>query len=241
MKYMGSKAKIAKYILPIILKDRKGLYIEPFAGGMNTICHVSGDVIACDSNFYLIEMWKAIVDGWIPRFYSKDEYLDIKNNAGKYNPAVVGWVGFNCSYSGKWFGGFAGETQTKDGLRNYQDEAIRNVLSQSKKMKHVKFLYSDYSEIHESVDIHSDSIIYCDPPYKGTTKYFDNFDSELFWQWVRKMSFRSKVFVSEYSAPSDFKCIWQMNVNSSLSANGKFGGNKSSTEKLFIFDESFHE
>ena len=37
MKYMGSKNRIAKYILPIILKDRKEgqWYVEPFVGGAN--------------------------------------------------------------------------------------------------------------------------------------------------------------------------------------------------------------
>ena len=34
---MGSKNRIAKFILPIILKERKPeqWYVEPFAGGMN--------------------------------------------------------------------------------------------------------------------------------------------------------------------------------------------------------------
>ena len=36
MQYMGSKTKISKEILPIILKDRKEnqYYIEPFVGGV---------------------------------------------------------------------------------------------------------------------------------------------------------------------------------------------------------------
>lgn len=39
MKYMGSKARIAKYILPIIIKDRKEnqWYVEPFVGGYNSV------------------------------------------------------------------------------------------------------------------------------------------------------------------------------------------------------------
>lgn len=236
---MGSKSRIAKYILPIILKNRTNqLYIEPFAGGMNTICQVSGSVIASDSNFYLIEMWKKVMSGWIPKLYSKDEYLDIRANAGKYDPAIVGWVGFNCSYSGKWFGGFAGETKTKDGIRNYQDEAIRNVIAQSKKMGNVKFIYSDYNKIHEVIDIPRNSIVYCDPPYADTTKYFSGFDSANFWQWAREMCYLGhEVYVSEYKAPDDFKCIWQTDVKSSLSANGKIGGSKNSTERLFIFNE----
>ena len=44
MKYMGSKARFAKEMLPIILRDRTAeqWYIEPFAGGMNAICEVGG-------------------------------------------------------------------------------------------------------------------------------------------------------------------------------------------------------
>ena len=33
--------------------------------------------------------------------------------------------------------------------------------------------------------------------------------------------------------PSDFICIWEKEVKSSLSANGKIGGSKNSVEKLF--------
>ena len=42
-----------------------------------------------------------------------------------------------------------------------------------------------------------------------------------------------KVFVSEYSAPDDFECVWEKQTKSSLSANGVSGGSKASTEKLF--------
>ncbi|PJC56904.1 hypothetical protein CO024_00620, partial [Candidatus Gracilibacteria bacterium CG_4_9_14_0_2_um_filter_38_7] len=41
------------------------------------------------------------------------------------------------------------------------------------------------------------------------------------------------VFVSEYSAPDDFECVWEKKVKSSLSANGVCGGNKGSVERLF--------
>jgi len=56
MKYMGSKTRIAKHILPIILKNRKPgqWYVEPFAGGMNTIYQISGNSLASDNNKYLI-------------------------------------------------------------------------------------------------------------------------------------------------------------------------------------------
>ena len=64
MKYMGSKARFSKEILPIILKDRnpEQWYVEPFAGGMNAICEVQGNRIANDKNLHLIAMWKGLLE-----------------------------------------------------------------------------------------------------------------------------------------------------------------------------------
>ena len=62
MKYMGSKNRIAKHILPIILKDRKEnqYYVEPFCGGLGTFDKVTGNRIGADKNKYLIAMWKGL-------------------------------------------------------------------------------------------------------------------------------------------------------------------------------------
>ena len=83
MKYMGSKNRFAKELLPIILKDRtKGqYYVEPFAGGMNMIDKVEGNRIANDIHTELIEMWKALVyDLWKPPLnVSKELYNKVKS------------------------------------------------------------------------------------------------------------------------------------------------------------------
>lgn len=233
MKYMGSKARFVKEILPIILKDRKDgqWYVEPFAGGMNTICEVGGNRIANDIHTNLIKMWRELVSGWIPQKIDRDEYNEVRSNQNKYPEHFVGWVGFNCSYSGKWFGGFAGETKTKIGtIRDYQSEAIKNILKQVKKMVGVLFQNNSYDKI----ELPPNSIIYCDPPYEGTTKYANNFAHKQFWDWVRSISNNGHtVFVSEYNAPDDFECVWQKQAKSSLSANGVIGGSKDSVEKLF--------
>lgn len=236
MKYMGSKSRLAKHILPIILKDRgDSFYVEPFAGGMNIIDKVDGKRIANDVNIYLIDMWKALTDGWIPSEYSREEYIHIRDNKNIYPNHLVGYAGFCLSYCGKWFGGYAGITSTRDGIRDYQKEAKNNILKQVKQMKGVVFSNTDYWEM----DIPSGSTVYCDPPYAGTTEYKDSgFNHSLFWKWVREISEDSRVFVSEYNAPEDFKCVWQKEVASSLSANGSSGGNKKSIEKLFVIGET---
>jgi len=241
MKYMGSKARFTKEILSIVLKNRKTdqWYVEPFAGGMNVVCEVQGKRIANDIHFYLIAMWRELVDGWTPKKYTRAEHKQIRENKDKYPPHEVGWVGFNCSYSGTWFGGFAGETKTKIGtIRDYQTEAIKNVLKQVPKLQGVVFQNKPYYEL----ELPTNSIVYCDPPYKGTTKYANDFDHDLFWDWVRGIHKQGHtVFVSEYNAPDDFVCVWQKEAKSSLSANGKIGGNKTSVEKLFVCNSETKE
>ena len=49
-------------------------------------------------------------------------------------------------------------------------------------------------------------VVYCDPPYEGTSGYGREFDHEAFWQWCRTRDF--PVYVSEYRAPEDFISVW---------------------------------
>lgn len=229
---MGSKARIAKRILPIILKDRKEgqWYVEPFFGGGNSMDKVQGNRLACEVNWYIAEMWKELLMGWVPDVLTRGEYRLIKENKDDYPPCLVGWAGIACSYSGKWFGGFAGKVNTQGGLRDYQAEAFVNMEKQTPNLRGVVINHSSY----EDMDLPPQSIIYCDPPYAGTTKYKDSFDHAYFWQWCRDKSTEGhQVFISEYNAPYDFECVWEQEVKSSLSANGKSGGSKKSVEKLF--------
>jgi DNA adenine methylase len=243
MKYMGSKNRIAKYFLPIILKDRKEnqWYVEPFVGGANMIDKVDGNRIGADNNKYLIAMWKALQSGWIPpkkitrEFYNqcRDKYNKGIAKENEYH--IIGYVGFNGSYSGKFYGGYAGIVTAKSGkVRNYPLEAYNNIVKQVNNIKDIKFIYSNYT----TLDLPENSIIYCDPPYADVTKYktANNFNYKEFWQWCRDKTVEGhKVFISEYNAPDDFVCIWQKEVSSSLRANGKISGDKKSTEKLFVY------
>ena len=235
MKYMGSKARIAGSVYHAICKDLGGRsgrpWVEPFAGGMNMISAIPsehGPRYAADSNEYLIAMFVELCNGWVPpRSVSREFYKECKENL--HPKHVVGYVGFNCSYSGKWFGGYAGTVETKGGTRDYQDEAWRHMEKQVAKLENVYFANSSY----HLLTIPENAVIYCDPPYEGTTKYKDDFDHSAFWNWVREKSESFDIYVSEYSAPDDFESIWSLTVKSSLSANGKSGGNKNSKEQIF--------
>lgn len=229
MVYMGGKSRLAKYYLPIMLASRKEnqLYVEPFAGGMNMIDKVDGRRWANDNNIYLMAMWRELRRGWNPPYYTKEQYNDIRDNKAKYPLHEVGYVGFNCSFKGKFFNGYAGYVKHVD--RDYQLEKLRNIQKQLPLLQDVTFTSFDYYTMQIS-----DSIVYCDPPYANTTEYKDIFDSKLFFEWARNISiFRNNtVFISEYSAPEDFECVYDVKIKSSLAAVNGFGSTQS-TEKLF--------
>jgi len=234
MKYMGSKNRIAKYILPIILKDRKPnqWYVEPFVGGANMIDKVTGNRMGADNNKYLIELLKKLQTDWEPPYILKKDYKLIKNKPDLYEDFIVGYAGICCSYYGLWFKGYAGKTNIKEGIRDYMKEAIKNINSQRQNLVNIKFITSSYTNLQ----IPENSIIYCDPPYANTTKYKDkNFNHEDFWQWCREKAQEGhKVFISEYNAPEDFICVWEKEINSSLTKNT---GSKKGIEKLFKYND----
>lgn len=230
MKYMGSKNRHAKELLPIILKNRKPnqWYVEPFVGGANMIDKVDGKRIGSDIHDYLIFMWQAVSKGWMPPVNITEEmYNDIRLNKDRYPEELVGYVGFACSYSGKWFGGWC---RDGEGKRDYTLEAFKNAQKQFPLLKNVLFFNKSYDEY----DFKEPVILYCDKPYEGTTKYRDDFDHSKFWQWCRDMFKKGhQVFISEYNAPDDFKCVWSKEVNNSLTKNT---GSKKGIEKLFIYE-----
>lgn len=239
---MGGKARIAKEILPLILVDRKeGQYfVEPFCGGCNVTDKVSGNRIANDYNEYLIAMFECLVSGEkYPEKISLELYNDVKrcfrSGSNKYSLDFMGWVGFMASYRGTFFGGYSG-TYSCTYMRSngeYKDrvsEAVRNITKQIPKLQGVEFRSGDY----KNLQIPEESIIYCDPPYMGTTGYSDGIDHDEFWQWCRERVYEGhKVYISEYRAPDDFICIWEKEMINRLNTN------KKATEKLFIYEGQF--
>lgn len=226
MVYVGSKNRIAKYLVPIITKDlASGLwYVEPFVGGANMIDKIDHPLkIGADSNKYLIALLKYVQNGGdLPDYITKEQYQTIKANPDNYPNWFVGYCAFICSFRGKYFGGFSGIC----GTRNYQNEKRNNLLKQN--LGNIDFRCSSY----ENLEIPDNAIIYCDPPYNDVTQYSDKFDSDKFWEWCREMSKNHQVYISEYNAPSDFRCIWQIDITSSLSSTTS----KKAQEKLFVYE-----
>ena len=233
---MGSKSRVAKYIVPIIQKyidnNKISMYIEPFCGGCNIIDKINCDTkIASDSNEYLIELFKYLQnDGKLPESISREEYSLVRSNINNYPKWYVGAVGFLSSYNGRFFdGGYAGIVHTKYGtIRNYYDEAKRNIESQIINLISVDYSYCDYIDYNLT-----NSLIYCDPPYQGVKKYNNSksFDYDLFWNTMREWSQNNIVLISELNTPNDFNCIWEQELLRTVDNTKRV----SSVEKLFIY------
>ena len=242
MKYMGSKNRLSKELVRIInsyiTEDTKG-YIEPFIGGANIIDKIDYDnKIGRDIHPQLIALLSHVAETTedIPLEITEEEYNKVKNNKESYDDWYVGLVGFCATYSAKYFGGYA-RSKKKDGTpRNMSNEAIRNLLKQSPNLKDIKFECGDFREI----DNISGYIIYCDPPYKGSTGYSDTnkFPYEEFYDWCREMSKNNVVLISEYWMPDDFECIWEKESKVNFDSNRNPNDDKNKRiEKLFKLKE----
>jgi DNA adenine methylase len=227
MQYMGSKNKIAKHILPIMLSERKPdqWWVEPFVGGANMIDKVAGNRIGNDIHEYLIALLIALRDGYIPpTSISRDVYYAIKSEPHTYPRELVGFVGFLCSFGGKWWGGYAFNNK---GV-NYAERGSRCLVKQAKNFDGIVFKSGSYLEL----ELPKSSLIYCDPPYSNTCKYRDDLNYDVFWEWCRTQAKSGHtVFISEYSAPADFVCVKEIQHKTILDKNSLYPR----IEKLFRY------
>ncbi len=227
MQYMGSKNRIAKHILPIMLAERKPdqWWVEPFVGGANMIDKVVGNRIGNDSHEFLIALLVALRDGYIPPTYiSKELYYAVKSKPQEYPKELVGFVGFLCSFGGKWWGGYAFNKKGD----NYAERGSRCLVKQAKNFDGIVFKSGSYLEL----EIPENSLIYCDPPYANTCRYKDDFNHDIFWDWCRAQTKSGHtVFISEYYAPNDFVCVKEIQHKTILDKNSQYPR----IEKLFRY------
>lgn len=106
-------------------------------------------------------------------------------------------------------------------------ESKNNILKQKDNLCDVKLVCGSYLDL----DIPDNSVIYCDPPYEGTLGYKNKFNHDEFWDWCREMSMCHSVYVSEYTAPNDFNCIYSRDSKVSINLNNY----AVKVEKLFQF------
>lgn len=143
-----------------------------------------------------------------------------------YEDWYLGFVGFCSTFGAKYFGGYG---KDKGGKRSISNERIRNVKRQAPKLIGIHFECADF----RTIEIPKNSVVYCDPPYCNTVKYKGSgkFPYEEFYDWCRENSKHSKILISEYSMPDDFKVIWEKEQTITLDSNRTKGSLR--IERLF--------
>lgn len=231
MKYMGSKARIAKHILPIMLKEaeKHGItkWVEPMVGGCNIIDKVPENFerIGYDLNDHVIHALIDIRDNvnLLPEKFTAEERKYWRERGATH---LKSWACIVTSFGADLNGGYAREKGSDD--TTFCGYGKRNALKQSPKIQNVQFICDSY----ENLDFEN-CLVYADPPYQGTTGYKTGaFDHDKFFDWCREQAKKNVVFVSEYNAPEDFELVWQGEIKTNFASNRKAATHKA-VEKLF--------
>lgn len=232
MQYAGGKFRQSKQWAPIIqsvIGNRP--YVEPFLGGGNMMMRIKAkNRIGADINPYLMQMWIALQEGWIPpKDVSEKFYAKVKANRDEYPCELVGFLGFGASFGAKWFNSYARNAQGK----NYAAASSRVLLKQIKLMRDVQFVQSCFWFL----EIPKNAVVYCDPPYKnaGGVYHFSSnkFDYERYYDHCRFLVKQGcVVFASEYSMPKDFELVHSMKLTTCLESRADKCGFQ--TDNLYL-------
>lgn len=230
MRYLGGKSRTWKQIVQFLedVREPSQSYLEPFVGGAWVLQGVKGKRTASDANEALITLYKKLQDGWLPpEEVDEDTYQKLKKEQDPTNP-LTAFVGFGVSFGGKWFGGYARSNVE----RNYASNARNSLLKQLPLINSTEFIYSSGYDTFNPVNM----LVYCDPPYEGTTKYtgVPDFNSNEFWEKMREWSKCNTVVISEYSAPDDFTVVKEMVTKTDMHT---ISGKEKRIEKLFMYKE----
>lgn len=209
MQYQGGKTRPGKAIATILargLAAGTGNYIEPFMGACGVARHVAPHALSMtlsDASEDLVLMWQAVRGGWVPPTeMSEERYLMLR---GMYPCPERGFAGYGCSFGGKWFSGYA-----RNAKHGYAAAASRGLVRKHTDLSRCPRV-SIYNYGYERAEPRVGDVVYCDPPYAGTTGYArtGKFDTDRFWSTMQAWDdAHAFVFVSEFAAPEGWVRVW---------------------------------
>jgi len=214
LRYIGGKQRQAKqiayFVNKAINKTNADYYIEPFCGALSVAYEVAKSnkkptFCLYDYNEALITMWRAFfeLNFEFPNEVNEETYKHYKSIRDSSDP-MTAFVGFGCSFSCKWFGGYARGRTT-----NYADETVRSMNRLKPTFDNLKYVFHHSS--YQDIQIPDNSVLYLDPPYAGRTQAYGvpKFNHGAFWEWARKKALSgTPVIVTEFNVPKDFVVLW---------------------------------
>jgi len=90
-------------------------------------------------------------------------------------------------------------------------------LQQLQQLEQLEYSVKDY---HELI-IDADDVVYCDPPYVGTSKDYGGFDHKAFENWYLHECPAKEIYISEYTKLSHTEVAFNFGKKHSLTATGK--------------------
>lgn len=173
-------------------------------------------VVASDVHEDLVLMWQDALAGVeFPGRVTEDDYYEVKASEPS---GLRGFVGFGCSFGGKWFGGYARESgSTAETFPRRAGNHLQKTISALP--ADATFALCSYSDHSPG----SGTVVYADPPYatRGVGyKDSSGFDHQEFWEtmdsWVDA---GAHVFVSEFHAPDHWEPLVVSSQRLTLSSN----------------------
>ncbi len=244
MIYQGNKARLRKDLVPILQKciddNKVSIYIEPFVGGANVIDHIScARRIGSDNNKELIALLQYMQSdpelSIFPAECSFEHYKEVRENrklGGKlFSVPYTAGIGYFASYGGRYFDG--GYGRDAKGSRSVYAERLAYAKKQAPLLDGIIFWDWDYKVFAN----YENCVFYLDPPYRGTKVYNgqNRFDYESFYSFCRTLAQKNWVFISEYTMPEDFDCVWSKERKVLQKSDREKA--EVATEKLFVYKE----
>ena len=118
--------------------------------------------------------------------------------------------------------------QSLQSLRSLESLQMLESLERLERLQSLESLQIERTNLsYELVKIPDNSVVYCDPPYRGTNEYRIRFDHEAFFKWATAN--KNILFISEYQMPEGFNEVANFERRSLLSSKSRAQVN----EKLY--------
>lgn len=225
MRYLGGKSRTAGAIADVIRPT--GLWWDPFCGGLASAVALAkyGPGIVSDANAALIALYQAVRDGWDPPTEATEEEWHAAKALPDSDPRKA-MLGVGCSYGGMWF-----SSPNVKRIRRWNrkqsywcdDNAVgatrTALLRDVSALAQCSFQVGHFLTLDVPAGV---EVVYCDPPYAGTTGYKATgpFDHAAFWARCQELAETVRVFVSEYACPVPHEEVWSRKSGCMLSGTG---------------------
>lgn len=249
MPYKGSKNKISKKIIDVL--PSADCFVDLFGGG-GAITHcaaLSGKykrVIYNELNSVVYKGFKMAINGEFKgenRWISREDFFKLKDT----DPYVAICFSFGNNLKSYAF------SPKNEPYKKALHEMCFAKTPYDRKIKYIKVLkelknandrltdlqlqnlerlqnlsIECYNLSYEQVKIPTNSVIYCDIPYKNTDKYSIDFEHKAFYEWAKNQ--QVPVYISEYEMPSGFECVAKWDKRSTFKSAGN---SRMMVEKLY--------